>query len=286
MPDLQGLGAATGSAFGPFGSLIGGGLGALAGGLFSGASNPEDLWRQYLSQLPSYETLLSAGQSQPSAFGSIAEDPTLRAAQMNALRQMQNESNRQGLTAEDQAAQLQAANQANQHNRSMRDAALQEMAMRGQGSASQELATRLQGQQTDANSMALASSQNAANARQRALQAMGASGSMASNVRGQDWSNAAQRAQATDTINQFNAANRLNAYGLRMGALGQGFAGMAGGSNEQYQRGVGQGAAAGAGLGGAAQYFGTRGGSNAGINPGSYYQPSDFQLKSSWPGGY
>lgn len=192
-------GAAGGAAVGPFGALAGGALGLL-GGLFNGGPDP----------LSPEE--IAAMQAGPTEFDKIRLNPEAMQAWMAALRQLQGVASQGGMDIQSQVAQRQAQAQAVQQEQMQRQAIQQQMAQSQRYGGGAELAARLGAQQGGYNTAAMAGAENAAQARQRALQAMAMSGGMAGNIRGQQFSEAAARAQSQDAISRFNAAQRGNAY--------------------------------------------------------------------------
>jgi hypothetical protein len=246
-------GAAAGAALGPWGIAGGallGGVGSIAGGLLSDASDPEEIYRNL--SIPDIQTLIAAGQLDPSAFDQIREDPAARAAQMEALGYMQNLGREGGMDLQAKVAHEQAIQRANQNDQSNRMAVLNNMAMRGMRGSGSELAATLSGQQSSAQANAMAGASAAAQARQRALQAMMGAGQMGGQVRGQDYQVASDRAAARDRIAQFNAQNRRSAYEQNTGWQMQKAGAQAGAAQQSYQRDVNTGGAIGSVAGGAA----------------------------------
>jgi hypothetical protein len=91
----------------------------------------------------------------------------------------------------------------------------------------------------------MAGAQNASDARSRAIAAMAKSGQMAGDIRGQQFSEQAARAQSQDAINRFNASQRGSAYMANKGLE-------AAASNDSRN----QGSNIGQTIGGAIQAFG------------------------------
>lgn len=164
------------------------------------------------------EQLVSQGELSPqqaetilqeqSSLGSYSADPRLRDAQLAALGQLQNIGAEGGLTAMDRAA-LQEANMGQDARaRGAREAILQNMAARGMSGSGQELIAQLTGQQAQAQQGALTGLQTGALARQRALDAILGAGQLGGQMEEAQFGQAAQKAEAQDIINRFNAANR------------------------------------------------------------------------------
>lgn len=153
-----------------------------------------------------------------SAYTTLGPDPALRAAQMRSLSALQDIAAGR-LQPMDQIRQQQAMDAANRNEQGQRGAIMQHMAARGMAGSGAELAAQLAAQQGGANRAYAAGSEAAANANQRALSAIGQSGQMAGNIRGQDWGEAAQRAGALDAMSRFNAGQRVAKAGMQTGAL-------------------------------------------------------------------
>lgn len=153
---------------------------------------------------PALETAFQQNQSE---LKNLSVDPTSRAAEVQALTQMQDVASHGGMDAGARLAETQAVNQANTNEQGQRGAIMQNYAARGVGGAGAELAAQLQASQGDANQAASTGMSSAASAEQRALQAMASSGNIASNLNSQDYGQAAKAAEAQDAINRFNTQN-------------------------------------------------------------------------------
>jgi hypothetical protein len=143
---------------------------------------------------------------QGSEMNNIQTDPRLMNAQMNALHTMQQIGGG-GLRPEDQAALAQIRDQNNQQSNSNRQAILQSMQQRGIGGSGAELAAQLSNSQSAANRGSAEDMNVASQASQRALQAIYGSGQMGAQMQGQQFNQSAQKAQAQDVINRYNAMN-------------------------------------------------------------------------------
>lgn len=253
---LDGLGTAGGTALGgPVGGAIGGGIGSILGGLFGGGPDYNSIFGNITP--PSVTDLQNAGQINSSNMAGVTTDPATRAAQMQALQGMQNEYNTGGASVMDRAAQAQMLNASNQQNRSAQEAILQNMAQRGQAGGGTELAARLQMQQNAGQNNAMSGAQLAGDDRMRALQAMQQAGQLGGQVRGEDFSQASQKAQAQDALNAWNAKNRVGAINTNYSDQMQRAQGQAGMAPQQYGRAAGMGGAIGSLAGGAAGYAAT-----------------------------
>lgn len=184
------------------------------------APNPADL-AIHLEELVQQGSL-SPEQAQTilqekSAMGGITLDPKLKSAQMEALASLQ-EIGDSGLTATDKAdfARIQSDEQARE--RGAREAILQNAEARGMGGSGLEIMSQLKNQQDSASRTAERDLDVAALAKQRALEALIQGGSMAGNIRNQDFNEQAQVAQAEDAISRFNTQNRQNQVNLNTAA--------------------------------------------------------------------
>lgn len=168
----------------------------------------EIIFKQFQSAgilTPELEQEIEVGAS---AVGAITEDSSLRDAQKQALSMMQNRA-QVGLSAEDRSALNQVRQQVQTDVQAKNAQILQQMSARGQGGSGAELVAQLQNSQSGADRASSASDELMAQAQQRALQALSQSGSMASNLRGQDFDVANTKAQALDERNRFLAQNSI-----------------------------------------------------------------------------
>ena len=157
-----------------------------------------------------------AGDVDPSLLGQsemagINLDPAARQAQMEALQYMQNLANEGGMNDMDKARMAEIQQQADRRERGQREAIEMNMRQRGIGGSGLELMSKLSNQQASADRSNMEALQVNAEAQRRALQAMQQAGSMGSQVRGQDYQQAADRARAMDAIAQFNAQSQNQA---------------------------------------------------------------------------
>jgi hypothetical protein len=261
-----GSGAAAGSALGPWGAAGGAVLGGLAGFLGDEGGDQEKMYQDYLNQLqaitlPSLDELISAGNISGTAYDQISEDPATRRATMDALQALKAEGEAGGASVQSRAAMDQLTNTARQDARMRNAAVMDEMQRRGMAGGGSELAARMMANQGAAQREHLGGVQAAADDRSRALAAMVQAGNLGTQVRGQDWSQEAQKASARDALNQWNAANATNAYGNRTNwqlaksqAQAPAYAGMAQGAQQNRQNAIDTANAAGSLAGGAIGY--------------------------------
>lgn len=164
-----------------------------------------DDYDQISQIVPQHERGVMADET---AMSSISLDPTLRARQMDALSQLGDVA-QGGFTLSDRAALEAAQSDINAQERGARDAIMQNMQARGMSGSGMELLAQLQGQQAAASQAHSAGLEQAGMAQRRALDAMAQQGQMAGQMRGQDFGQAAQVAQARDAMNQFNTRNQI-----------------------------------------------------------------------------
>ena len=144
----------------------------------------------------------------PSAYEDINLDPTTRAAQADALRELGSIYNQGGLTASDKAKIMEIQDEIDTTNRGAQLAIGQNAAARGVGGSGLELAMRLNAQQQAATTGARRSTDVAALAEQRALEALMGKANLGAQMRGQDFGEASRIAEAKDAIARFNTGNR------------------------------------------------------------------------------
>jgi hypothetical protein len=168
------------------------------------------------SQLLALQQYQNAGQLNPAlqqTFGlngtaqsDVSTDPRLKADQMSALSSIGNIA--QGnLKPSDMAgyelARQNAAGELNAQNNSV----LQNMQERGQAGSGAELLARLKNDQSGTSMLQNAQLQQAQAMQQARISALAQQANMATNVRGQDFTEQSNLAKAKDAIAQFNAQN-------------------------------------------------------------------------------
>lgn len=187
--------------------------------------SPPDLSRRLILEefqrqgiyTPEMEQEISVAESE---MGQLKEDPSLREANMGALQRMLAQS-KSGLTAEDRAALNQARSEVQRDTQSKLAQITQQMQARGQAGSGMELAMQLQAAQGGADQAAAGADTLMAQAQQRALQALGKSSDMASQMRGQDLDVNSSKARAIDERNRFLAENSVARQSRNVGALNQ-----------------------------------------------------------------
>ena len=154
----------------------------------------------------------------PSLLQDIVTDPRLRDAQLNALDDLVNIADNDGLDATAKARLNLVNRNAATEERGARDAIIQNANARGIGGSGLELAQKLISNQGSASRRSDQSFDAAAEAEQRALQAIMSSGQLGGQIRGQDFDQDSRVAAAGDAINRFNAANRNTVNAGNVGA--------------------------------------------------------------------
>ena len=216
--------AAGGSAGGGVGALVGGAAGYLMGSdddsgkmyedmLKQAQSIPLPVLKEYYPELyqqvvqlnPELETAVNLG---PSEMGGIATDPKLRQAQMDALLKLQEVGAGGGRDAQFLSDQARLESDINTNNAGNQGAIMQNLATRGMSGGGSELVARNMSAQQSSNRQAQMAMDANAQAQKRALDAIMQSGQLGGQMQNQDFSQQAQKAQASDEINRFNAANR------------------------------------------------------------------------------
>lgn len=215
-------GAAAGSSIAPgWGTAIGGVLGYLAGSDDPNApENPykniplpvlkelePELYQQVIRENPELEQAMMLG---PSAMEGISTDPKLRAAQLNALSQLQDISAAGGKDAQFQADAARLLNDVNANLRGNQGAIQQNLATRGLSGGMTEMVSRQQAAQEAANRQSQMGLDLNAQAQQRALSALMSGAQLGGQMEAQQFGQRSQIARAQDMINQFNLQNQQN----------------------------------------------------------------------------
>lgn len=166
---------------------------------------------------PKQQTMEAITQAESSLVG-YQEDPRLKATQMRALEGLEAEVSMQGMTPEARAEYDRARLEAGQMAAGLEGAAAQRARQRGLGGMGAYVGA-LGASQAAANRAGQMGVQIAGDARKRYLQALEGLGQFGSQMRGQEFGFAAQRAQAQDAINRFNAMQGTEAqkYNLEAG---------------------------------------------------------------------
>lgn len=141
---------------------------------------------------------------QASQLNNIQVDPSLVQAQAQALAQLKEVAESNGLTAQDRAQLQQIATEEYTRARGNRQAAAQQAQERGVSGGGLEQLRGMLADQGAAQSASARGTQVAGLAQQRALQAMQQAGQLAGSMRSQSFDEQARVAAAQDAINRFN----------------------------------------------------------------------------------
>lgn len=160
--------------------------------------------------LPEYLEM-AMEQLGPSALEGVRADAQSVAAQRAALERLRQLS-QGGPDAQFDADFADAQSRANLNESRQRAGILDRAASMGALTGGQAMAAQLAAQQGAANRLASDSRELAAERQRRAYQALRDSGVMAGQMRGQQWGEDAQRAQARDAIERQNLALRQDAH--------------------------------------------------------------------------
>lgn len=153
---------------------------------------------------------------QSNAFNDIVTDPALAGAQKQALAALQEVGTSGGLTAIDKARLQDITNEQNQVAKGRNEAIMQQAQQRGMGGSDINTVNQLLNEQSAADRASQRGTDVAAEAQARALQALIASGQTAGQIRGQNYGEQANKAQAQNAIDLFNkqTMNQTNLYNV------------------------------------------------------------------------
>ena len=152
-------------------------------------------------------------QQSNTQFDNVQADPSIRQKQIDALNQLGDIAENDGITDADRSRLEQIGREEAIRERGQREALLRNAQARGVAGSGLELAQQLAAQQGSADRAALRGTEVSSQAANRAFQALQAQGNMAGSLRSQDFGEAAQRAQAQDAINRFNTQS-VNQAGM------------------------------------------------------------------------
>lgn len=155
-------------------------------------------------------------------FQDIVTDPRLKESQNRALSSLENLGYNGGFDLTDEANLQKGITDTNTAERGSREAILANMAARGMGGSGVELAAQLNNSQASANRVGQQELDTAAARRKRALDSIMGAGSLAGNLRSQDYQQQSDLAKAEDAINQFNTTNAQSVGARNTAAKNQG----------------------------------------------------------------
>lgn len=189
---------------------------------FNGVQTPEiDAMKVALDQYqstgvmtPEMQQAIQLGQS---AMQGVQTDPRLQASQMQALQQVAGMAAGNPSAADTAGFELARQNAAGEMQ-AKNNQVLQEMQQRGQAGSGAELLAKLKNNQSGAQMLQQADLQQAQAMQQARMAALSQQAGMATSIRGQDFSQASDLANAKDKIAQFNAQNSQNVSNANVGA--------------------------------------------------------------------
>jgi len=158
-----------------------------------------------------------------SAFGQLREDDGMRSKQLETIARLENVVDTEGRTQADVAANQLAQDSAAGARMSDFASIQQSMAARGLAGSPIDFALKGQASQGAAAIAGQMGRQNAGDARMRALRAMEGVGSLAGNVREDDYRKLSDAARAQDSMNQFNEGQRWAAQSHNLNLAQQNF---------------------------------------------------------------
>ena len=153
--------------------------------------------------------LADIAQAGDSAFSNISVDPRLKDMQMGSISALDDIIKGGGLNDQDRANLARIQSETAQADRGRREAILQNLGARGMSGSGQELLAQLSSSQAASDRSSQAGLDVAGQAQARALQAIQNQGTMAGNLRSQDYGEQQQLAAAKDAISKFNAGNSM-----------------------------------------------------------------------------
>lgn len=156
-----------------------------------------------------YTQLGDLDQLGPSAYNGIQTDSRYKDNEMEALRQLEEQS-KDGYSARDKADLARIEGAANRANKGRQGAVKQNLAARGIGGGGLEVVMAQQAAQDAAEQEALASLEKNAQMQDRKQQATSQLGQLSSQLQSRDYNQQAQAAQANDAISRFNTQNANN----------------------------------------------------------------------------
>jgi Ni/Co efflux regulator RcnB len=215
--NTSGGGQPSASGYGAIFQALGNAIGGVVGFVVTqaGAEKQKEWLKKAMDEygnvdLPALQALV-AQEVPPTELAKIQLDPQYKASQMAADDSMRQLSEEGGLTLGDKAALTAVRNKVSQSQNAGQARVAQDMSARGQLGSGAQLAMNLSAQQQAADSASEAGQQTAGAAQARAYQAIKDRASMAHANAQQDYQMKSSAAQAQDTINKYNAGERVNA---------------------------------------------------------------------------
>jgi hypothetical protein len=243
----MGQSAGKSGVLGGLGAGIGAGIAYATSDDIKKAEELRDQYLQSVLGLDPQELARVKAEAAGTEFSKVQEPGEGRTAQLRALERLQQMQ--LGEDPESAAAYARGQAEAAQIDRGIRQAALQRLAQRGAGATSGlALAAQMDAAQAATQQASMRDLEVAAEARRRALAALSAQGQLGGQLRQQDYQRLADRAQAQDIINRFNAQQRMQQAGSVYGAKER-RVGAIGGAQQMYQQAGAQDVAVGSSIG-------------------------------------
>lgn len=148
---------------------------------------------------------------------SISTDPRLQAAQMQALQQISGLASGRPQAGDMAGFELARQNVAGEQQ-AQQGKILQDMQQRGQAGSGAELLAKLKGNQVGAQTLANQQLEQAKAMQAARMQALNQQATMSTQIRGQDYNEQSNLANARDQIAKYNAANAQNVSNTNVGA--------------------------------------------------------------------
>lgn len=142
------------------------------------------------------------------AFDNTSPNAQARGAQMSALQGLQDQVSAGGLTDVARSRIQSTLDEVNNNERGQQEAIMDNAHKRGVSGSGLELANRLMSQQSAASNAGRQGIDIAAMAEQAKMDALKSAAQLGGQIETNDFSQQAQKAQAQNTINQFNATNQ------------------------------------------------------------------------------
>lgn len=224
----------------PVAALAIAGVGALVGAIVSaiGEENAQDLMEEararYGELNPQVLEEIVAERLGPSALAQVKADARLKEAQYSALEKMKGIEDGGGFDEADWANLNRTRNEAARADSANRANVLETMQARGVAGSGAEIAANLQSSQSAANRQYQGALDVAGDARRRYFEAIKARGAMAGDMRGQDFRERSQAAQAADTRDQLNWGRRFDVQRMNNDARQQNYQNQKGILDKQY----------------------------------------------------
>jgi hypothetical protein len=155
---------------------------------------------------PEMQQAINLGQTE---MQNVSTDPRLKNSQMAALEQISGMASGQPSAADMAGFELSRQNAAGEMQ-AKNNQVLQEMQQRGQAGSGAELLAKLKNNQSGADMLQKAQLEQAQAMQNARIQALAQQANMSNSIRGQDYDEQSNLAQAKDAIAKFNAANQQN----------------------------------------------------------------------------